>query len=78
MDANAQARGQLGIVVDDQAGLVACAKLGQGLGLAQATGLVLALVAVLQQGHAALKGRFNVGQKLAGQQLAVGDGIQTA
>ncbi|MNH41436.1 hypothetical protein D3C79_1029350 [compost metagenome] len=78
MHADAQARSQFGVIVDDQLGLVACAQVGQGLGFAQAAGLVLALVTVLQQGHAAFQGRFDIGQKLAGQQLAVSDGIQAA
>ncbi|MNT20677.1 hypothetical protein D3C72_1559920 [compost metagenome] len=78
VDANAQAGGQFGIVVDDQAGLVARTEFSQGFGLAQAAGLVLAFVTVLQQGHTALKGGLDIGKKLAGQQLAVGNGIQTA
>ncbi|MNE20207.1 hypothetical protein D3C81_1546350 [compost metagenome] len=78
VDADAQARGQLGVIVDDQLSVVACTQLGQGLRFAQPAGLVLALVTVLQQGHAAFEGRFDIGQKLAGQQLAVSDGIQAA
>ena len=76
MHANAQARGQFGVIVDDQAGLVAFAQFEQRLGLAQAAGLVAGFVAVLQQGHAAIERGFDVGQEFAGQQLAVGHGIQ--
>ncbi|MDT4817022.1 hypothetical protein FQZ97_500870 [compost metagenome] len=79
MQADAQARGQFGVIVDDQAGAVAGAQLAQGLGLAQAAGLVAGLVAVLQQPGAALQGGFDIGQQLAaGQQLAVGDGVKAA
>ncbi|MNJ73455.1 hypothetical protein D3C77_702490 [compost metagenome] len=61
VDADAQACGQLCIVVDDQAGFVAGAELGQGFGFTQAARLVLAFVTVLQQGHATFKGRFDIG-----------------
>jgi hypothetical protein len=74
--ADVQARGQFGVVVDDQLRLVALAQIAQGFGLAQAAGLVAAFVAVLQQGDAAFQRRLHVRQKLAGQQLAVGDGVQ--
>jgi len=76
--ADAQACGQFGVVVDDQLSAVAFAKLHQGFGLAQAAGGVIALVAVLQQAHTAFQGCFDVGQETAGEQLAVGDCIQTA
>lgn len=79
VQADAQARGQLGVVVDDQFGAVARAEFGQGRGFAQATGLVIGLVAVLQQACAALQRRFHIGQQATiGQQLAVGDGIEAA
>jgi hypothetical protein len=58
--ADAQARGQFGVVVDDQLRLVALAQLAQGFGLAQAAGLVAAFVAVLQQGDAAFQRRLDV------------------
>ncbi|MNQ98506.1 hypothetical protein D3C85_1142000 [compost metagenome] len=76
MHTHAQARGQFGVIVDDQLSLVAFAQAAQGFGLAQAAGLVTALVAVLQQGDATVERGLDVREKLAGQQLAIGDGIQ--
>ena len=74
--ADVQACSQFGVVVDDQLGLVAFAQIAQGFGLAQAAGLVAALVAVLQQGDAAFQRRLHVRKKFTGQQLAVGNGVQ--
>ncbi|MOA62317.1 hypothetical protein D3C78_1877030 [compost metagenome] len=76
MHADAQARGQLGVVVDDQLSLVAFAQIAQGFGLSQAAGLVAALVAVLQQGDAAFQRGFHVRQEFTGQQLAIGNGVK--
>lgn len=69
-------RGQFSVVVDDQLGLVARAQLPQLFGFAQAAGFVAAFVAVLQQGHATVQRRFDVGEEFAGQQLAVGNGVK--
>lgn len=76
--ADAQARGQLGVVVDDQLGAVTLAEHLQGFGFAQALGRIVALVAVLQQAHTAGQRRFYMGFKAASEQLAVGDRVQTA
>ncbi|MCY1407646.1 hypothetical protein D9M71_229520 [compost metagenome] len=75
---DAQARGQFGVVVDQQLGAVALAELLQPFGFAQAARRVVTFVAVLQQANAAFQGRLDMGQETAGEQLAVGDGIQTA
>ncbi|MCY1250250.1 hypothetical protein D9M72_638670 [compost metagenome] len=76
MHAHVQACGELGVVVDDQSGLVAVTQIAQGLGLAQSTGFVTALVAVLQQGDAAFQRRLHVLEQLTLQQMAVGNGVQ--
>lgn len=73
--AGTDARGQLGVVVDDQAGLVALAEAEQGLGLPQASGLIGTFVAILQQGDATIERGLHVFQELASHQLAVGDGV---
>jgi len=79
VQADAQACGQFGIVVDDQLRAVVCAEFQQGIGLAQATGIVAGLVAVLQQAGATLERGFDVGQQAPfGQQLAVGDRVEAA
>ena len=79
VQANAQAGGQLGIIVDDQLSTVAGAELLQRIGLAQPPCLVAGLVSILQQAGAALQCRLDIGQQAAiGQQLAVGDGVQAA
>ncbi|MNE64318.1 hypothetical protein D3C80_1597260 [compost metagenome] len=78
MYTHAQAGGQFGIIVDDQLGIVALAQAHQCFGFTQAAGRVVTLVAVLQQAHAALQRRFDMRQETAGEQLAVGDCIQTA
>ncbi|MNH23403.1 hypothetical protein D3C79_832970 [compost metagenome] len=75
---HAQPRSQFGVVIDDQLRAVAFAELLQRFGFAQAAGRVIALVAVLQQAHAAVQGRFDMGQETAGEQLAVGNCVQTA
>eukprot|EP01034_Spumella_vulgaris_P045036 gene45036-56059_t len=74
--ADVQARGQFGVVIDDQSGLVAIAQIAQGFGFTQTTGLIAALVAVLQQGDATFQRRLHVQKKFTGQQLAVGNGVQ--
>ncbi len=56
VQADAQARGQFGVVVDDQLRAVACAEFAQALGLAQAARGVVGFVAVLQQLGARLFG----------------------
>ena len=76
--ADAQACGQFGVVVDEQLGAVALAELHQPFGFAQAARGVVAFVAILQQAHAAFQCRLDMGQETAGEQLAVGDGVQTA
>ncbi|MCY1447046.1 hypothetical protein D9M71_636480 [compost metagenome] len=76
MHAHVQACGELGVVVDDQSGLVAFTQIAQGLGLAQSTGFIAALVAILQQGDAAFQRRLHVRKEFTGQQLAVGNGVQ--
>ncbi|MNU11703.1 hypothetical protein D3C72_2597650 [compost metagenome] len=67
MYANAQARGQFGVIVDDQLGLVAPAQIMQCLRLAQSAGVVAALVAVLQQGDAAIQRGLHVLKEFPGQ-----------
>ncbi|MNF10176.1 hypothetical protein D3C80_2110420 [compost metagenome] len=76
MHTDAQACGQFGVVVDDQLGLVALAQVAQCFGFPQAAGLVAAFVAVLQQGDATFQRRFDISEELAGQQLAIGDGVK--
>ncbi|MNH02410.1 hypothetical protein D3C81_368510 [compost metagenome] len=76
--ADAQARGQFGVVVDEQLGAVALAELQQPFGFTQAARRVVTFVAVLQQAHAAFQCRLDMGQETASEQLAVGDGVQTA
>ncbi|MNZ83119.1 hypothetical protein D3C78_1018390 [compost metagenome] len=78
MHTDAQARSQFGVVVDDQLGAVAFAELEKRLGFTQSTGGIIAFIAVLQQAHAAFQCRLDMGQETAGEQLAVGDCIQTA
>jgi len=53
VQANAQARGQLGIIVDDQLSTVAGAELLQRIGLAPPPRLVAGLVSILQQAFSA-------------------------
>ncbi|MNW09926.1 hypothetical protein D3C71_2070340 [compost metagenome] len=76
MHTDVQASGQFGIVIDDQLGLIAVAQIAQGFGFAQASGLIAALVAVLQQGDAAFQRRLHVLKQFTGQQLAVGNSVQ--
>ncbi|MNH36378.1 hypothetical protein D3C79_971620 [compost metagenome] len=76
--ADTQAGGQFGVIVDQQLGAVTLAELHQPFGFTQAARCIVALVAVLQQAHAAFQGRLDMGQETAGEQLAVGDGVQTA
>ncbi len=78
MYADAQSRGQFGIVVDDQLSLVARAQFIELFGFTQAPCLVAAFVAVLQQGDATVQRRLDVGEEFAGQQLAVGNGVKAA
>ena len=74
--ADAQARGQFGVVVDQQPRAIALAQLHQRFGFTQPACCVVAFVAVLQQAHAAFQRRFDIRQETAGKQLTVGNGIQ--
>ena len=71
MQADAQAGGKLGIIVDDQLRAVTIAQLAQGLGLAQTPSVVLGLVAVLEQPSTAFQRRLGVGQQSPESLLSV-------
>ncbi len=65
VQADAQARGEFGVVVDDQLRAVAFAEFAQAFRLAQAPRLVAGFVAVLQQARASAERGFDVGQQAA-------------
>ncbi|MDC6705893.1 hypothetical protein OEZ83_26360, partial [Leclercia adecarboxylata] len=65
VQANAQSRRQLGIVIDDQLRAILRAELSQCIGLAQSAGLVAGFVAILQQARATFQCCFDVRQQAA-------------
>jgi len=79
VQADAQPRSQLQVIVDDQRGTVALTQFGQRLRFIETAHVIGGFVAVLQQARATDQRRFGIGQQFAaGQQRCIGDGVEAA